>query len=176
MLDGPAGPDPALRPNQVFAVSLPDSPLEPPQRRAVVDAVGRHLLTSYGLRSLAPGQAGYRGRMTGDRITRDGAYHQGTVWTWLLPHHALAHFRAFGDREAALRLLEPMRDLQQAMALGTLPEVADGDAPHAPRGCFAQAWTVAETLRAWHTLSAGPPRGGRAPARRSVRKASLSIG
>ncbi len=171
VLDGPSGPDASLRPNQVFAVSLPDSPLEPAQRRAVVDTVGRALLTSYGLRSLAPGQPEYRGRMTGDRVTRDGAYHQGTVWTWLLPQYALAHFRAYGDRDEALRLLLPMRDLQRAMALGTLPEVADGDAPHTPRGCFAQAWTVGETLRAWHELAAVQARGARPAARRPMRRA-----
>lgn len=154
VLDTPAGPDASLRPNQIFAVSLPDTPLDAAQRRAVVDAVGRAMLTSHGLRSLAPGQPGYRGRMTGDRRIRDGAYHQGTVWTWLLPHYALAHFRAYGDRDAALALLEPYCDLMRGMAMGTLPEVADGDAPHAPRGCFAQAWTVAETLRAYHELVA----------------------
>ena len=173
VLDTPGGPDASIRPNQVFACSLPDSPLDTPQRRAVVDVVGRHLLTSHGLRSLAPADPAYRGHMTGDRRTRDGAYHEGTVWTWLLPHYALAHHAAYGDRDEALRLLAPFADLQQGMALGTLPEVADGDVPHAPRGCFAQAWTVAETLRAWHQLSAVRPRpaGTRAagrPARRAV--------
>jgi len=98
VLDGPSGPDASVRPNQVFAVSLPDSPLDPAQRRAVVDAVGRELLPSYGLRSLAPGHPESRGHMTGDRVARDGAYPQGTVWTWLLPHYALAHVRAYGYR------------------------------------------------------------------------------
>ena len=157
VLDGPDGPDASMRPNQLFACSLPDSPLDTPQRRAVVDAVGRQLLTSYGPRTLAPGAREYRGHMVGDRRTRDGAYHQGTVWTWLLPHFALAHWSAYGDRAEALRLLAPFEDLMHAMAMGTLPEVADGDAPHAPRGCFAQAWTVAETLRAWHALSSEKP-------------------
>jgi len=166
VLDSPHGPDASLRPNQLFAVSLPDSPIEAHQRRAVVRAVGRALLTSHGVRSLAPGSPEYRGHMTGDRRSRDGAYHQGTVWTWLLPHYALAHHRAYGDAPAALRLLEPFADLQVAMALGTLPEVADGDAPHAPRGCFAQAWTVAETLRAWHELSTADPRPSRIAKRR----------
>lgn len=158
VLDTPTGPDASVRPNQVFAVSLPDTPLDAAQRRAVVDAVGRSLLTSHGLRSLAPGEAGYRPRMVGDRRVRDGAYHQGTVWTWLLPHYALAHFRAYGDRDAALAVLAPYADLMNAMAMGTLPEVADGDAPHTPRGCFAQAWTVGETLRAWHTLADAKPK------------------
>lgn len=163
VLDGPAGTDTSLRPNQVFAASLPDSPLDPARRRAVVDAVGASLLTSHGLRSLSARDREYRGHMTGDRRTRDGAYHQGTVWTWLLPHYALAHFRVHGDRDAALALLEPFGDLAQGMAVGTLPEVADGDAPHAPRGCFAQAWTVAEVLRAWHTIAAAKPAAKRTP-------------
>uniref|UniRef100_A0A832MNE6 Glycogen debranching protein n=1 Tax=Eiseniibacteriota bacterium TaxID=2212470 RepID=A0A832MNE6_UNCEI len=159
VLDGPHGHDPAIRPNQVFAVSLPDSPLPPERQRAVVDVVGRLLVTPHGLRSLAPGEPGYRGVFAGDRRARDGAYHQGTVWTWLLPHYALAHARVHHDRAAALALLEPLGDLAWSMGVGTLPEVADGDPPHTPRGCFAQAWSVAETLRAWHALS-----GTRAPA------------
>jgi predicted glycogen debranching enzyme len=176
LLDGPNGPDASIRPNQVFACSLPDSPLDTPQRRGVVDVVGRRLLTSYGLRSLAPDAPDYRGRMTGDRRTRDGAYHQGTVWTWLLPHYALAHHAAYGDRDEALRLLAPMADLHRAMAMGTLPEVADGDPPHTPRGCFAQAWTVAETLRAWHELSEATPRARRPAAAkpRAVRRAATA--
>lgn len=172
VLDGPSGPDATLRPNQVFAVSLPDSPLEAAQRRAVVQTVGRTLLTSHGLRSLAPGHPEYRGHMTGDRWARDGAAHQGSVWPWLLPHYALAHHRAFGDRDAALRLLAPLQDLQRATALGTLPEAADGDPPHAPRGGFAQAWTVGETLRAWHELKSAEPKAARSPARRT-RKSAL---
>ena len=179
LLDGPNGPDASLRPNQVFACSLPDSPLDTPQRRAVVDAVGRHLLTSHGLRSLAPGSREYRGQMRGDRRTRDGAYHQGTVWTWLLPHYALAHWSAYGDRDAALQVLAPLRRPDDArMAVGTLPEVADGDPPHAPRGCFAQAWTVAETLRVWHHLVTAKPKRARAAAtaaRAPRRSASRSV-
>jgi predicted glycogen debranching enzyme len=163
VLDGPLGDDASIRPNMIFAVSLPDSPLPPPRRRAVVDAVGRSLLTSHGLRSLEARDPQYRAHMTGERRIRDSAYHQGTVWTWLLPHHALAHFRAYGDRDAALQLLQPFEDLLQGMAIGTLPEVADGAEPHTPRGCFAQAWTVAETLRAWHTISSAKARAPRKP-------------
>ncbi len=154
VLDGPEGSDPSLRPNMLFAVSLPDSPLPPARRRAVLDACGRLLLTSHGLRSLAPTEVAYRGRFTGDRRARDGAYHQGTVWTWLLPHYALAHFQVHGDRAAALAFLEPLGDLIGEMGVGTLPEVAEGDPPHAPKGCFAQAWSVSEALRVWHLLQA----------------------
>jgi predicted glycogen debranching enzyme len=168
VLDGPKGHDAAIRPNQIFALSLPDSPLDGPTRRGVLELCGRELLTSHGLRSLAPGDPAYRGIFTGDRIARDGAYHQGTVWTWLLPHYALAHDRVYDDPAGALSLLEPLGTLAYAMGMGTLPEVADGDPPHAPRGCFAQAWSVAETLRVWHALEARKrPRGrsGRAPRR-----------
>jgi glycogen debranching enzyme len=153
VLDGPEGADRSIRPNQLFAVSLPDSPLTPARQRAVVELVGRRLLTSHGLRSLAPGHRDYHGRFTGDRRQRDGAYHQGTVWTWLLPHYALAHYRVYRDREAALEVLAPFGDLLTASGVGTLPEVADGDPPFDPRGCLAQAWTVAEALRAWHRIA-----------------------
>ncbi|HYM80131.1 MAG TPA: amylo-alpha-1,6-glucosidase [Candidatus Limnocylindria bacterium] len=153
VIDGPRGPDPAIRPNQIFAVSLPDSPLSPPRRRSVVETCGRWLLTSHGLRSLAPNDPAYRGRYAGDPAARDGAYHQGTAWTWLLPHYALAHFRVYRDRQRALALLEPLGDLLSNYGIGSLPEVTDGDAPYAPKGCIAQAWSVGETLRVWHLLS-----------------------
>jgi glycogen debranching enzyme len=96
------------------------------------------------------------------------------VWTWLLPHYALAHYSAYGDKDAALQLLSPFADLHRAMAVGTLPEVADGDPPHTPRGCFAQAWTVAETLRAWHELTAQRPKRARKPAARAS-KAKVGV-
>ncbi len=171
VVDGPKGHDPAIRPNQIFALSLPDSPLAAADRRRVLEACGRHLLTSHGLRSLAPANPSYRGLFTGDRWARDGAYHQGTVWTWLLPHYALAHHRVHDDAAAAQRLLEPFARLMWEMGAGTLPEVADGDAPYRPRGCFAQAWTVAETLRAWHVLEARIVKPGRKTARRAAAKA-----
>ena len=166
VLDGPEGPDPSLRPNMIFAVSLPDSPLPPARRRAVLDAVGRLLVTSHGLRSLASSEVAYRGHFSGDRRARDGAYHQGTVWTWLLPQYALAHLQVHGDRAAALAYLEPLGDLIGEMGVGTLPEVAEGDPPHAPRGCFAQAWSVSEVLRVWHLLQA--------PAKRTARPRSTA--
>ena len=153
VLDGPAGDDPAVRPNQVFAVSLGEALLPPGQARAVVERVDRDLLTPHGLRSLAPSDPAYRGVFTGGRRERDGAYHQGTVWTWLLPPHAMARFHASGDRAAALATLAPLEVLTRRFGLGTLPEVADGDPPHRPAGCLAQAWSVAETLRAWTFLA-----------------------
>jgi len=153
-IDSPGiGNDATLRPNQIFAVSLPVSPLTPDQQKAVVDVCARHLLTSHGLRSLAPGEAGYTGHYGGSPRDRDAAYHQGTVWGWLLGPFALAHHRVYHDRDAALRFLEPLGRQVYASGLGTLSEIFDGDAPFAPRGCIAQAWTVAEVLRAWKELS-----------------------
>ena len=153
VIDSPGiGNDPALRPNQIFAVSLPVSPLTPEQQKAVVDICARHLLTSHGLRSLAPGEAGYAGHYGGSPRDRDAAYHQGTVWGWLLGPFALAHHCVYHDRQAALRFLEPLGRQIYSSGLGTLSEIFDGDAPFTPRGCIAQAWTVAELLRAWRTI------------------------
>jgi predicted glycogen debranching enzyme len=153
VIDGPDGDDPALRPNQILAVSLPASPLDAARRRAVVDACAHQLLASYGLRSLAPGHPAYRGRYGGDQTQRDGSYHQGTVWGWLLGPFALAHFAVYKDAGAARAFLSPMADHLGDYGVGSISEIFDGDAPFAPRGCIAQAWSVAETLRAWKILA-----------------------
>ena len=154
VVDSPGiGNDAALRPNQIFAVSLPVSPLAPEQQKAAVDVCARQLLTSHGLRSLAPGEPGYTGHYGGSPRDRDAAYHQGTVWGWLLGPFALAHYRVYHDRDAALRFLEPLGRQIYASGLGTLSEIFDGDAPFMARGCLAQAWTVAELLRAWERIS-----------------------
>jgi predicted glycogen debranching enzyme len=153
VVDGPGGDDATLRPNQLFAVSLPEPLLDAAQARAVVDRCARELATSVGLRSLAPGSAGYAGRYEGGSRERDGAYHQGTAWSWLLGPFALAHFRVHGDRDAALAWLAPVRDHLLEGCVGSVSEIFDGDAPHRPRGCFAQAWSVAEVLRAWRALA-----------------------
>ncbi len=147
------GNDGALRPNQIFAVSLLGNLLTQEQQKSVVDVCARQLLTSYGLRSLAPGEPGYAGHYGGSPRDRDAAYHQGTVWGWLLGPFALAHFRVYKDREAALRFLGPLGRQICASGLGTLNEIFDGDAPFTPRGCIAQAWTVAEVIRAWQQLA-----------------------
>ena len=143
------GNDASLRPNQIFAVSLPESPLSREQQKAVVDICARRLLTSHGLRSLEQGEPGYQGHYGGGPRERDGAYHQGTVWGWLLGPFALAHLRVYGDREAALSFLEPLDRQISSYGLGTLGEIFDGNPPFTPRGSIAQAWTVAEVLRAW---------------------------
>ncbi len=153
VLDSPGGHDEALRPNQVFAVSLHESPLSPERQKKVVDACARYLLTSFGLRSLAPGHPDYRGHYGGDQRERDGAYHQGTVWAWLLGPFALAHFKAYGDAATARSFLAPLADHLGDHGVGSIAEIFDGDPPFAPGGCIAQAWSVAETLRAWHELA-----------------------
>jgi predicted glycogen debranching enzyme len=160
-----AGNDASLRPNQIFAISLPVSPLSREQQKAVVDVCAVQLLTPYGLRSLAPTEAGYQGHYAGGQRERDAAYHQGTVWAWLLGPFALAHHRVYGDRAAALRCLEGLASGMNRYGLGTLGEIFDGDAPFAPKGCIAQAWSVGEVLRAWVELASEPEPAGAARAR-----------
>ena len=152
VLDGPAGHDASVRPNQIFAVSLPHSPLERAAQRAVVRQCGRDLLSSYGLRSLTPAHPDYRPRYLGEVGERDGAYHQGTVWAWLLGHYALAEHRVTGDAHAAQARLDPIRDHLLDAGLGTVSEIFDGAAPHVPRGAPSQAWSVACVLEAWWQL------------------------
>jgi 4-alpha-glucanotransferase len=152
VLDGPTGADPTPRPNQIFAVSLPHSPLDEETQRTVVRICGRELLTSYGLRSLAPGHPDYRPRYLGGVWERDGSYHQGPVWAWLLGHYVLAEYRVHGDAMAAQARLQPIRDHLLDAGLGTVSEILDGAAPHLPRGAPAQAWSVACVLEAWQRL------------------------
>lgn len=154
VLDGPNGDDPALRPNQIIAAALPHTPLSADQRRAVVDVCARHLLTSLGLRSLSPDDAGYTGHYGGDQGTRDSAYHQGTAWPWLIGPFVQAHLRVYGDPEAARAFLDPLLDHLHDFGLGTIGEIADGDPPHTPRGCIAQAWSVGAVLQAWRLVEA----------------------
>jgi 4-alpha-glucanotransferase len=149
VIDGPDGNDGRWRPNQIFAVSLPASPLDAATQRVVLDRCAGALVTSYGLRSLAPVSSEYRGRYGGGVVERDGAYHQGPVWGWLLGHWALAHYRVHGDAAAAQRWLEPIADHLLDAGLGHVSEIFDGDPPHTPRGCPAQAWSVACVLEAW---------------------------
>jgi predicted glycogen debranching enzyme len=158
----PDGQDAALRPNQIFAVSLPESALTAEQQRAVVDVCARELLTSFGLRSLGRAEAGYKGRYAGSPERRDEAYHQGTVWGWLLGPFALAHLRVYRNAAEAMTFLEPMFANIKAVGLGTLSEIFDGDAPFTPNGCIAQAWTVGETLRAWRAIRAAGAKKDRA--------------
>jgi glycogen debranching enzyme len=153
VLDGPAGNDATVRPNQIFAVSLPVSALTAVQQRAVVESCAQNLLTPFGLRSLAPSEPGYSRQFSGDEDARAAAYHQGTVWAWLLGPFALAHFRVYRDAAAALKLFDAIPEHLKEAGLGTISEVFDAEAPFAARGCPAQAWSVGEILRAWRTIS-----------------------
>jgi predicted glycogen debranching enzyme len=145
--------DPTLRPNQIFAVGgLPYALLEGDKARAVVDTVERRLLTPMGLRTLDPADPAYVPHYAGDPQARDAAYHQGTVWPWLLGPFVEAWVRVRGDdraarREARRRFLEPLVQHLEEAGLEHVAEIADGDPPHAPRGCPFQAWSVGEALR-----------------------------
>ena len=145
-------PDASIRPNQIFAASLRHTMLSMEHARAVVDVVARELLTPYGLRTLSPLDPHYAGRYEGDQRARDSAYHQGTVWPWLLGRFISAYMKVNGATPAArmqaAKWLEPFRNHLLEAGLGQVSEVFDGDPPHHPRGCIAQAWSVAELLRA----------------------------
>ncbi|HSC72057.1 MAG TPA: amylo-alpha-1,6-glucosidase [Candidatus Methylomirabilis sp.] len=152
VLDGPGGDDRTLRPNQLLAVSLTHTPLDAATQLGVVSLCRRYLLTSFGLRSLAPYYREYRPHYQGSVLERDGSYHQGPVWGWLLGHYALAEFRVHGDAAAAQALLSPVRHHLADAGLGTMSEIFDGAPPHTPRGCPSQAWSVACILDAWWRL------------------------
>ncbi|HVR01602.1 MAG TPA: amylo-alpha-1,6-glucosidase [Polyangia bacterium] len=173
----PGTVDARLRPNQIFAAGgLPLSLLSPARARRVVDAVEASLLTPLGLRTLGPEEPGYRPRYEGGVVERDGAYHDGTVWPWLMGPFAEAHVRVHGNDAAAVevaraRFLEPLARELETAGLGHLPEVADGEAPHRPGGCPFQAWSLGELLRLDRKVLA--PRSGSiiaAPAPRASRR------
>lgn len=142
----------SIRPNQIFAASLPHTPLTAAQRKRVVETVRRELFTPYGLRTLSPRDVAYRGRYEGDQPTRDAAYHQGTVWPWLLGHYGEAVLKSSRTpAKAAGELTKALRPLLSYSLTGrgliNVPEIFDGDAPHRPNGCPAQAWSSAELIR-----------------------------
>lgn len=153
VLDTDQGNDASLRPNQLFAVSLSvEELLNFPQKKAIVDICTVKLLTSRGLRSLDADHPDYRGVYGGDRLKRDSAYHQGTVWGWLLGAFIEAHLKVYRDPILAESFLTPMIDHLRDSCIGNLSEIFDGNAPFTPRGAFAQAWTVAEVLRVWQVI------------------------
>jgi predicted glycogen debranching enzyme len=153
-------PDGTLRPNQIFAVSLPFSPLERERQRAVVDAVRDRLLTPFGLRTLEPDDPGYKPRFEGDLMQRDAAYHNGTVWPWLIGPYCEAVLRVNAFSKAAgdevRGVIEPLVRELDAGCLGQLAEVYDGSEPQREAGCPAQAWSVAEVLRILTLLGDDP--------------------
>lgn len=153
VIDGPQGDDPTLRPNQVIALALADNLLTPDQGRSILQNCMGALLTPRGLRTLAPDHVDYQPRYGGDRATRDRAYHQGTVWAWLIGPFATAHLRVYGDASRVQAFVEPLLQNLREHGIGSLSEIFDAEPPHVPRGCFAQAWSVAEALRVLHLVS-----------------------
>jgi predicted glycogen debranching enzyme len=153
-----AATDASIRPNQIFAVSLRHRMLPAEKEKAVVATVKKHLLTRYGLRSLAPSDPKYRGVYQGNLHDRDSAYHQGTVWPWLMGPFLAAYLNVNGrSRRAhkqAAEWLEELRRHVDDAGVGQIPEVFDGDAPHRAGGCIAQAWSVAEILRTMAEIQA----------------------
>jgi len=142
--------DASVRPNQVLAAGVPGL-LPEIKRRSILDVVTRELLTPYGLRTLSPRDPRYIGRYEGGPAQRDAAYHQGTVWPWLIGPYVDALLSvdegSRESRERAMEVLAPLLNLDMG-GIGTLPEIFDGDLPHRPAGCISQAWSVAEVLRA----------------------------
>ena len=155
--------DASIRPNQIFAVSLHHSMVPGPLARRILETVTEHLLTPFGLRTLSPKDPAYRGRYEGGPEERDSAYHQGTVWPWLLGPYVEALLKTDGNGPAAGAMaraaLEPLRAFLPGDGLGQLPEIFDGDLPHFPRGCVAQSWSVAELLRLAAGGNVGKTRG-----------------
>jgi glycogen debranching enzyme len=150
--------DDSLRPNQIFAVSLNFSPLSERQQASVVEVVQNHLLTPYGLRTLSSDSEGYRGVYTGPMRQRDEAYHQGTVWPYLIGPFIEAYLKvnkfSINSKIQAAEFIEPLLwHLTEDGCLASISEVFDGDEPHKPKGCFAQAWSVAELIRAYQLIN-----------------------
>ena len=146
--------DTSIRPNQIFAVSLPFSPLDGQQQKAVVCCVEKNLLTPFGLRTLAAADSKYKGRYEGGPKERDIAYHQGTVWPWLIGHFIEAYLKINNHSKQSKKVcvdwLEPLLEhLRNDGCIGSVSEIFDGDEPRKPKGTFAQAWSVAEVLRAY---------------------------
>jgi predicted glycogen debranching enzyme len=150
VIDGEHGNDTACRPNQIFAISLDHPVLDQSRWRQVFDVVRERLVTPVGLRSLAPGHRDYKAQYYGDLRARDAAYHQGTVWAWLVGPYVDAYLRVYpGDLGGAREVLAGFAHHQVEAGIGTISEIFDAEEPYTPRGCIAQAWSVAEVLRAW---------------------------
>ena len=150
VIDGPAGDDPACRPNQLLAFSLKHPILEEARWAAVLDIARDKLLTPVGLRSLSPDHPDYKPRYDGDLRVRDGAYHQGTVWAWLIGPFIDAWLKVHPeDLDGAGRFLDGFVPHLREASIGSISEIFDAEPPFMPRGCIAQAWSVAEVLRCW---------------------------
>jgi len=138
--------DASIRPNQVIAISLEHTMVSNDRAKSVLGVVERDLLTPFGLRTLAPRDPQYRAKCAGGVHERDGAYHQGTIWAWLMGPYISAYIKVHGT--ADIKIFEPFRQHLREAGLGQISEIFDGDAPYTPRGCIAQAWSVGEVLRA----------------------------
>ena len=150
VIDVPGGgKDDAIRPNQIFAMSLPHPILYQRHWQRVVDVVREKLLTAYGLRTLGANHPDYKAHYRGNLRERDAAYHQGTVWPWLIGHYIDAYLRVYPDPAGARPLLEAFPGHLYDAGVGSISEIFDAEQPFAPGGCVAQAWSVAEVLRAW---------------------------
>jgi glycogen debranching enzyme len=150
VVDGENGDDASLRPNQVFAISLPHPVLGREHWEDVMSIVEQQLLTPVGLRSLAPGSPDYKPQYYGDLRSRDAAYHQGTVWGWLIGPFIDAWIKLHPERHTeARKFLEGFIPHLKEACVGSISEVFDAEPPYTPRGCIAQAWSVAEALRCW---------------------------
>lgn len=150
VVDGEAGDDPLIRPNQILAVSLPNAVLDPARWKCVVDVVTERLLTPVGLRSLAPGEPEYKPKYYGDLRSRDAAYHQGTVWGWLIGPYIDAWMKVHANQASrGHELLKGLIGDLSESGLGSISEIFDAEPPYTPRGCIAQAWSIAEALRCW---------------------------
>ena len=148
VVDGESGDDSACRPNQVLAISLDHPILDRERWEPVLQVVRSRLLTPVGLRSLAPGHRAYKARYYGDLRSRDAAYHQGTVWGWLIGPFVDAWLRVHPqDCQGARRLLDGFASHLSEACVGSISEIFDAEPPYTPRGCVAQAWSVAEVLR-----------------------------
>ncbi len=149
VVDGENGNDASCRPNQLFSISLPYPILAESRWPTVIDRVQAELLTPYGLRTLNRSHPDYKPNYHGDLRTRDAAYHQGTVWPWLIGHFIDAWLKVHPDPSGARAMLDAFADHMKDMGIGSISEIFDAEPPYMPRGCIAQAWSVAEVLRAW---------------------------
>ena len=164
VLDGEGGADASMRPNQVLSISLPHPVLDQDRWHAVLEQVVNRLLTPMGLRSLAPGEPDYKPRYDGDLRSRDAAYHQGTVWAWLIGPLVDAWLKVHPeDDETARGFLIGFQAQLGEGCIGSINEIFDAEAPYSPRGCVAQAWSVAEVLRAWLKTQAVRPESAASP-------------
>jgi glycogen debranching enzyme len=157
VIDGEHGDSSLCRPNQILAISLDHPVLERSRWESVVNTVQSRLLTPFGLRSLAPGEPDYKRQYFGDLRSRDAAYHQGTVWAWLIGPWVDAWVKLHPeDRVGARRFLDGTIAALSGFGLGTIGEIFDAEPPYVPRGCIAQAWSVAEVLRCWVKTAPDP--------------------